>query len=336
MVTLGTDPEVAYIKDGHIVPAEVVFNRSGLDVIAPPPPPKGLEQTKGSRIYLNETDSLYADGMSNELNLKPQVHATDLVSGVRNLLQFSLTIAKQQGLDIGILPTIPVTKEDIELGGVKCAVFGCDPDKTVWDDKFDPAKVDASLIMNRFFGAHIHAGMTDFMKRSGGIDWLIDNMYFVMMAFDFSVGLADVIMDHSEQARTRRQVYGRGGRHRIQIPYGLEYRTPSNSILCSPVVLRHMFNLAKFAMYLSHDFETIDTMLGRLESPQSLFRAIVDVDVKSATNIYRRVVSPVLSNLDEPELEPLKDSVQFVLDFGRIYPNGVYDLPDYKTNWEIE
>lgn len=327
---IGTDPEIAFVKStGNIVPAELVLRRSGLDVIEPPPPPDGKPQTKGIRIQATPNTSLYQDGMSNEFNVEPSEHPSVLVSRIGDLLNLSLEIARQQGLGLAIKPAIPVTLEDIESGGVTCAQFGCDRDETIYNDGFDPARVDAKLEKNRFFGAHVHASMTDTMIQAGGLDWLMGNMYYVMTAFDMTLGLADVLFDHSVEARDRRRVYGRAGRHRVQVPYGLEYRTPGNFILNDPEVLGSMFGLAKYAMVLSEDFHLIDTLLSKIDQA-TLFNTIVNVDYPVAQAFFQNEVYPALKDCVHPDILGVRGVLDDIL---RLSVKPIN--PDFVSNWRL-
>ncbi len=331
MLTQGTDPEIAFVTEkGSIVPAGIVYRRSGLPVIEPPPPPEGQVQTKGLRIKVTENASLYQDGMSNEFNVAPSNEPSILVSRIGDLLAISHKIAQQQGLKLAIKPTIPVSLEDIESGGVTCAQFGCDRDDTIYKDGFDPARVDAKLEKNRFFGAHFHSSMTETMIRAGGLDWLMSNMYYVMSAFDLTLGLMDVIFDHSDEARQRRRVYGRAGRHRIQVPYGLEYRTPGNAILNDPLVLGSMFALTKYSMILSENFDKIDTLLAKIDQAK-LFNTIVGVDYAVAEPFFRTEVYPVLKTLEgHPELQSMRGTLEDLLLLSERPLNT-----DFMTNWRL-
>lgn len=333
---LGTDPEIAFVtKNGHVVPAGKVLLASGYDLIDPPPPNEGQEQTKGHKLVLNEDCLLYEDGMSDEFNISPSGSPKVLINRVKSLLQLSLDIAKKQGLGIEILPTIPVTKNDIESGGVVCARFGCDPDESIYNDGFDPARVDAKLEMNRFFGCHIHASATKNMRANGGCLWIIDNIYYVMSAFDLVLGLADVIYDHSDQAKNRRKVYGRAGRHRIQLPYGLEYRTPGNSVLRVPSVLENMFSLAKYAMVLAEQPHLIDDLLNQVPS-EELFDIITGVDFPNAKEVYAEVVIPALEHISfHEELQDVKGEIYLPINYVAEKPKGVYSEPDFISNWGL-
>lgn len=324
--TLGSDPEIAFVKDGHIIPAGVVYDKCkdlyefhpeipGDPVLGTPP--------KGSYLVVDRKRQmrLYADGMSNEFNMGASEEVQVLVDRFRELLIASKNCADNFGCDLEILPYIPVTRDDIESGGVVCAQFGCDPDETIYDDLFDPARVDARNHLARYFGCHIHSGMTEDMIRNGGLEWVEGRIETVILAYDLMVGIPNVLLAHGEDSKLRRNVYGRAGRHRVQIPYGWEYRTPDNYIMRSPELLTLFFELSREATLLADYPEVIESLVVLCGGKDVIFNTINSCDVDSARIMVRQIISKVV-------------------DKGIINPNKVNDLefaqvPNFIEAWEI-
>lgn len=305
---LGTDPEVAFTnKDGEVIPAKVVFDNNGIQYRTVEK--VQLENNRIIRYHHFDFDSnmsLVVDGASNEFNISPSEDTAVLVDRLGKCLAKTKEIAGQVGLSFKIRPTIAITQRQIEEGGIECSVFGCDPDRNPYGDSFSPSDIDPKLTFNRFFGGHIHSSPNPDMD--GGVDWIDQNVLWVCVANDLLVGLADVLIDPSKDARNRRQVYGRVGRHRIQ-PHGFEYRTPGNTYLCSPELTDMMFQFTAAASYMATKQTKLKPFISRLGGIGAVIRTINSVDDNSARAIWSKVKKLISENLDG------------------FLPDGLLDLP---------
>jgi hypothetical protein len=296
---MGADPEIAFVgaQKKNVIPAGLVFKGVSpyfefVDEVPGDPP-------KGAYLVCNKEQRmrLYADGMSNEFNMNPSADIQEMLGRFYELLQMSNHCADIYGCKLEILPFIPVTQADIDSGGVVCARFGCDPEETIYPDQFDPARVDARNHMARYFGAHIHSSMTDPMLDMGGLKWVKNNTSYILSAYDLVVGIANVLIAHGEDSRLRRNVYGRAGRHRIQTPYGWEYRTPDNYIMRSPVVLGAFFELSQAAAALATCTEKLDSAVYQVD-PKRLFDVINLCQFEEAREIWDSVTLGLLNYVD--------------------------------------
>lgn len=64
---------------------------------------------------------------------------------------------------------------------------------------------------------------------------------------DAIYGVASVSLLEGVEDKRRRQFYGKAGEYRLP-KHGLEYRVPSSSILCHPVLVHLSLDLTRFAM----------------------------------------------------------------------------------------
>jgi hypothetical protein len=294
--TLGSDPEIAITNNGHIVPAGKFLELFGKENLINREYDDEGQVTHGYRLVLAPDLSIYEDGMSWEINMEPSTDIGTMVERFRRALSTSYRMCERFGYELTILPMIPVTQQDVDEGGVVCARFGCDPDETIYDDKFDPARVDARNHLARYFGCHLHSGMTPYMIKRGGLSWVMSNMKTIISAYDLLVGIPNVIIGSTEQSFLRRKVYGRAGRHRLQIPYGWEYRTPDNYIMKSPELLGTFFHLSRVATFLAEDHELVETLVNRVGN-ERLFNIITDCDLDRALDAWNNVIKPETMNL---------------------------------------
>jgi len=227
MITFGTDPEVFFKRDGSVLPAGVVFQ----DTIE------------------TEYGKLYVDGAALEYQPRATVYVADLCGNLSGLMSYALTqLTRPDDVDIEIAPELPIDlawcEKDPQL-----AVFGCDPDQSVWGEECRPATIDASKHPWRYAGCHLHFGNTENPL------WFLENgrIESICRAFDRTVGLMSMWLSDNQDSR-RRGIYGRPGVYRIQ-PWGLEYRTPSNCILRSPSVFSTVLETAAQVISLVDDDE---------------------------------------------------------------------------------
>ena len=224
MITYGTDPEVFYTQGGKVLPAGMVFQ----DTI--------------------QTDygDLYVDGAALEYQPNATPYIEDLVSNLTGLMDFALNLTYPTDVRIEVEPELPIDltwcEKDPQL-----AIFGCDPDQSVWGEECRPATIDASKHPWRYAGCHLHFGNAEdslwFLKEN--------RIESICRALDRTIGLMSMWLSDNQDSK-RRGIYGRPGIYRIQ-PWGLEYRTPSNCILRSPTVFSTVMETAGQVIGLVED-----------------------------------------------------------------------------------
>jgi len=209
--TVGTDPEFPFIKNGKAYPAGEAFRQAGI-----------LDEMS------LETGKAIVDGVAFEANPRPGVSGSELVDQLQPIIREGFELAEYLDLGFKCEPETPFDLEWCEIDPM-IAVFGCDPDLSIYGEECRPGTIDASKHPFRYFGAHIHIGGLgefDMQKR--------------IKRLDHTVGLLSTYIGLGEQ---RRLIYGRPGIYREQ-PWGLEYRTPSNLILKTPKLAEQVFDLA--------------------------------------------------------------------------------------------
>jgi hypothetical protein len=331
-ITLGTDPEVCVVDtNGEIVPAGWCFDawQTSLAVTQPLPPTEGMPP-KGRKLQLANLGpgyTLYEDGASLEFNLPVAHSTTEMVNFLRQILREADRLVTQVGYQIVIKASLPITDEVIKRGGVALSRFGCDPDSTLWDDPYDPSMVDASACYRRYYGGHIHMGTPEYCDE----EFYYDNRWEISVACDVLLGLSDVIIDPSEEARLRRQVYGRVGRHRVQSyaphVFGFEYRVPSNGWLLHPEYTEYMFNMAQIAAYTTTQPLLFDTLVNGVRLDW-IKNAINQTDPVEATKLFYRQVSPYINDLKTSD----QDIVDLDLKLGAVF--STFDT-DWRTAWSL-
>ena len=215
-ITFGCDPEVFLVQDGEMVPAGVVFDALHI--------PRHAEVNCGF---------IYVDGCA--LEIQPMYGQTenDLVGHLKELLTDVNSIFR--GWDILATPVIQIDlKKWVNDQHPELTVFGCDPDKSAWGDKFSPGSVDATTHPLRYGGCHLHLGGLEKEPRT--------RIIRLVKALDRTVGVMHTAVCGSVGIE-RTELYGRPGIYRFQ-PWGAEYRTPSNMILRDPNTFYTFLKLA--------------------------------------------------------------------------------------------
>lgn len=265
-ITVGTDPEVFFVDQAAdtIYPAGMVF-----------------EEHFGDDIIEISPGALIPDGAALEFQPFPSVKPKEVVDNLRGLLLQGLTMAEMAGKALVIKPELPFDLKWCELDP-KLGEFGCSPDQSTWGEGCTPATIDASKHRWRYAGCHIHLGIVgdqDYFRQDGVMDRSA-------RALDRTVGLASMVLSGNHD-RLRRQVYGRPGIYRHQ-PWGMEYRTPSNMILHSPVVMEFIFKLSQTIIELSVEhYETMKAVI----PDDVVIQILRSDDIELAHELYMRMAN---------------------------------------------
>jgi len=214
MLTIGSDPEFFFVQNG-VYPAKLAFAEAGFD-----------EQIR--TMY----GKVIVDGAAIEINPLPGP-PEEVMMNTHALLEFAVNNLEgkvEQRLEI-------VPEMEIDLGWAKqdedLAVFGCDPDESIWGRDSRPDTINAAEHPYRYGGFHIHVGL---------MDW--DDTHIKLM--DYTIGLASMAIADGTDAR-RREIYGKPGVYRPQ-NWGLEYRTPSNVLLQAPTYSQFAYEVTHMVM----------------------------------------------------------------------------------------
>jgi hypothetical protein len=190
-VTLGSDPELFFVKDGIMVPS--------IDVIK------------------NETQNVVRDGFQLELHPLSSTCRQIAANQLRNAITEANEMAQRAGVSISFALSHVVDSKVWKTAPKTIKQFGCHPTENVHEK--NPHRSSGLREKFRAGGGHIHVGnMTPKDKA---------NLPTIVKLMDIIVGNTLVLLDRDESNITRRKNYGRAGEYRPK-PYGLEYRVPSN------------------------------------------------------------------------------------------------------------
>lgn len=191
-MTLGSDPEIFFIKDDKVLPSSSVVPEGGVNKVIRDgfqgelnPSSDGCRQTSGSYIYIALMD------------------AKQLADNVGATLSFK----------VGHIISEDVWKKtpsDVRR-------FGCSPTLNVHEKNFK--RVTGVREKFRAGGGHIHLG--------GGTIRGVKNTKRLVSLMDIFAGNTCVLIDRDPDNARRRKNYGRAGEYRVK-SYGLEYRVLSN------------------------------------------------------------------------------------------------------------
>lgn len=201
VITVGADPEMFLARPtGELVSA---IDRIGGNKIAP-------------RSLGRDGFKVQEDNVAVEFNIPP---AHDLREWVANL-QYAMNEIKAEVKSMDVAPIILASAlfPALELEDPRAQSFGCDPDFNAWNGGQVNPKPIARNPRLRSCGGHIHVGYPP----SAGID-----RFRIIQLMDLYLGVPSVLMDGTEDAQDRRQLYGKAGAMRPQA-YGVEYRVLSN------------------------------------------------------------------------------------------------------------
>lgn len=267
-LSLGTDPEFFFVKDGAVVPA---------DTLLPDKTSPILYDANGYR------QNLYADGV--------QAESTINASGCRAyLLDYLWRMLKVAGTygEVSVQSALPV--EDVSALSDYARQFGCEGDKNGWLDGGSlPNTADPNAPM-RFAGGHIHVGEYTYAGFKPTLTPASNPE--VAKVLDYTAGVASVLIENDPSASVRRRAYGLAGSYRDTVyrgGQGIEYRVPGSGWLRSPAAAHAMFGIVRNAV---DTWRRVPGLLGRMQAivaPEELIVAINDADKDKAKEILSKI-----------------------------------------------
>jgi hypothetical protein len=272
--TLGTDPEFMLVdRNGSIVSAIPVIQRDKHDPI--------VLGEDGVKVYFDNTMI--------ETNTVPADSRATFVDNIRDTFQ---RIQGVLGTDYDFVAVPSNYFSVVECMHPDAMIAGCNPEfcAKLAEACFPPDFTDTF----RSAGGHIHIGRTDFVDFDE--DDAEDNGEFLLAheskrkmirAMDIFVGCPLTLIDDSAASAARKRLYGKASRFR-PTAYGVEYRTPSNYWLSSPVMAELIWDLTMAALEACKDdkIEAVDF--------DRAFESINDNDAKGATAIIDKYLTPEL------------------------------------------
>lgn len=299
--TIGTDPEF-FVKRGD----ELVSSQTAK-----------IQGTKHEPAPLKNGGTIQRDNVAVEFATLPAKDGADFVEKVRACLKDTYEILPD-GHEIIAEPSAVL--DESHLQDPEAQEFGCDPDFDAYSVSVNekPWCGDSGF---RSCGAHIHVGCLD---ESGepikGLEFLLefDGKIKTVKAMDLFHGIISTVLDSSEAALKRRELYGKAGCHR-PTDYGVEYRVLSNYWMKSPQLVMLMDALTRDALAL--------IAAGKLDNILKEVGEDVLQDTINNGNVEK--AKEIIANYVMPNLSP--ETIDY-------YEMCLENLPKYKSlkqEWNI-
>lgn len=230
--TIGSDPEMVILQGGKPVCSIPVLENRGKD----------------DKIDLGDGATIYYDNALCEGTIKPADNAEGLVESFRDLFTKASIYLKPKNAQIAAIASVDFPIQSLESYPA-AMMFGCDPEADMWEKCECPPPFCPPDSGFRSAGGHIHIGRKDY-KTADESAFLIDinSKVRVIRAMDVIVGTALTAIENDPSAPARKQLYGKPGRARYALPYGVEYRTPSNGWTAMPEKVKLIFDMTMFAL----------------------------------------------------------------------------------------
>lgn len=241
LITIGSDPEMVVFKDERPVCAIPIVDGHG----------------KEDKIYFNEFESLYYDNALVEMTVKPANSGEELVDNFRSVYFNANKYLAQKGAKLTALASVDFDPDEL-IEYPKALEFGCDPEMDMWENKLCSPPFCDPMSGFRSAGGHIHIGRKDY-KTADQDSFLMNFMSksSFTRAMDLIVGTSLTAIENDPSAPKRKELYGKAGRARFALPYGVEYRTPSNGWTAMPEKVKLVHDLTMFAVDFFQDNATL-------------------------------------------------------------------------------
>jgi len=273
MATIGTDPEVFLLDDtGEAVPSCGLVGGTKTN-------PKSLG---GDGFFVQE------DNVMLEFNVPPSSTEEAFVTSIREGLTRCHDLVRTRGDGYSLYLGAEQWFSEDKLRSPQAMLFGCSPEFAAYSGggmapKVLPRDLEGEGGAYRFAGGHVHLGYD--------VSWEIPDHVAAKFA-DLFIGLRCVRFDKQGK---RRELYGKAGRYR-PTPYGIEYRTLSNSWLktddTARVVAAGAFALCKFLE--NADEDTVKRIYREIDW-EHIERTINNEDEASAGLIYHALPERISS-----------------------------------------
>lgn len=262
-LSTGSDPEMFVVDEhGVIIPA--------FDFL-----PAETSINKNSWTLTNQP---FFDGFQAEWNiLAGPCHANvgdALRAGLHNLWTKAKIHNPKATLTHESVLEIP--QDIMERCTSKQTGLGCSPSLSAYDD--EPLYIeDPTSLPIRFAGCHIHFQLQPEKKSK-------DEVIRRVKTIDRIAGPIMTSMLAGIEDPRRRQFYGKAGEFRMPA-HGMEYRVPSSTALCHPIVAHLIFDLVRFAkQFAEKDYERLWKMPGGDEQAQDILN---NYNIDEARHILR-------------------------------------------------
>ena len=272
---IGLDPEIfVTTPDGVVIPAFSFL----------PSKKEAGTSTAGG------TSTPYWDGFQAEWNTRPTYCHAWVVDYVQAGLKAVIAKARlqQDSPRLSSASVVELPREVLRKAKPEHVEFGCSPSKNAYGDEIAiPSGTEVPL---RFAGFHIHFGYkkiyptfsaSDYNRLVKGIDRILGPIMVSTL-----VGIEDT---------RRRAFYGRAGEYRLPA-HGLEYRVPSSTVMCNPLVTHLILDLARYAGHIAiNNLEEV----WENDGDEQVRHIINDYDVNEARKVIKHnlpILKAMLNN----------------------------------------
>jgi len=253
----GSDPEVFAVNSYNECIPPSIIRFYGLPTLG-----FSDKEKKHPLFYNSKHIKIIEDGAAFEFNISPSNTAKEVYKKVeegKNILSDILSDFNLKVYDRPVVkfnPDILVINGNIDEYIQWCCRFGCDIDLDIYSGKYS-VDIDASNIMKRFAGGHLHISPVDH-----------NNYEIVTKLLDIYCGNTFIYnTPYPEEEKQRQEFYGRPGKIRLQTysnkVQGIEYRTPSISWLSNIETVENMINMATKAIEISYNREESLNIIGK-------------------------------------------------------------------------
>lgn len=249
---LGADPEF-FLKDSV----------SGKNVSAHDLVP-GTKQEP----YKLKDGAVQVDGVAVEFNINPAFSAEEfehnmnsVMAEVRNMIdkRYEFDVTPCTYFDKSYFDTLPDFVKEL----------GCDPDISAFTGKPkpDPFIADGLTNVPRTAAGHIHLGWTSGKDVANDEGHKTDCHALANLFYDTLGSVFKLLEPDKGKARKRLLYYGHSGAYRVK-PYGIEFRSPSNTWIKHPKMYIGIYNMFEifYKAALSGDYYNLVTKYNEARS----------------------------------------------------------------------
>lgn len=182
--------------------------------------------------------------------------------------------------------------------------FGCEPDYNAWTlvENDAPCAADPNF---RSCGAHIHVGTEPGDENEFLLE--IEGKVRVVRTMDCVHGMISTILDHSPEAISRRQLYGKAGAHRPK-EYGVEYRSLSNFWMKSPKLVMLMYFATQDVLEIVRTNKDLD-LVDAIGGGDRVQKIVNEGLVEDAMQVLNEIVRPLLSEETASHLDMAMEEI---------------------------
>lgn len=286
-LTTGTDVELILARGGKFV--------SAIPII------------KGDKKHPEEMECgslIQHDNVTLEFAIPPTTNEEDWLNKIKTAL---VNMRKRLPDDLEVLSVASGYFDQSELDHPEAKKFGCEPDFDAWSkSQNNPPCAEATF---RSCGGHIHIGAASLSKDA--------KKWEMVRIMDLVHSMAMLCIDTTPESVERKQLYGKAGCHRPK-PYGVEYRTLSNTWISNPELARLIFRLTRDSLSLLESGKGMDMVN---EVGADIIVSTVDSgNMMNALTIMENNVMPHLSDDTLDIFESLID---------------VEITPQVERNWKV-